>query len=269
MTLIVSKVTANVTKLTALPSICHLVDKPQKRDRAPRGQKESPEQPPEETPEGRHQNKKATGQRSRLATGTTHTPKPEVPDPVLGLDPEPVRGAQVPGPEVEGAAAQNAPGTTRSIINRIANHRRWDRLFTLGLSLFVRRAVPTVRYPLPHVSCLVQRSEWPSSLRLARDRFGPRIWGILIEHRMLTIGRWLASPRILLSIGSSRCLFPLRFCRQVSSYRAAVRSRFVPIHGLHWQIFALVVSLMVRVQNQMLSDGKIVITSSVSWRLAN
>ena len=115
MTLIVSKVTANVTKLTALPSICHLVDKPKKRDRAPRGQKESPEQPPEETPEGRHQNKKATGQRSRLATGTSHTPKPEVPVPDLGHVPVPVRGAQVPGLVVEGAAAQNAPASEESV----------------------------------------------------------------------------------------------------------------------------------------------------------
>jgi hypothetical protein len=44
-----------------------------------------------------------------LAAGTTHTTEPDVVVPVLGPVPVPVRGAQVPGLVVEGAAAEHPP----------------------------------------------------------------------------------------------------------------------------------------------------------------
>jgi hypothetical protein len=48
---------------------------------------------------------------STLATGIHHTPKPEIPEPEPGLDPDPARGAKEPGHEVERTAAHNAPAS--------------------------------------------------------------------------------------------------------------------------------------------------------------
>jgi hypothetical protein len=50
---------------------------------------------------------KVKDQASRLAARSSHTAEAVVPVPVLGRVPVPVRGAQVPGPDVEGAAPQH------------------------------------------------------------------------------------------------------------------------------------------------------------------
>src|SRR5262245_19218031 len=81
--------------------------------------------------------------RQRLAAGTTHHAKPDddVPGPALGLEPEAVRGPQVPGPAPVSAPAPDAESA------RIRANRVMD-------SLRRKRAIP-IPTPFVDIACHV------------------------------------------------------------------------------------------------------------------
>ena len=105
---------------------------------------------------------------SMLATRTTHTPKPDVPVLVLGLVRVPVRGAQVPGLVIEGAAAQNAPASGKSVGSATAS------LTTIRLR---------VQRQAAQASALAERSQPAAKLSTHCIRALVRKYKLLLRHQ--------------------------------------------------------------------------------------